>query len=251
MYMRFVQAHFKRESLWKIAMLYDSIIIPRLEKTDGCLHVCLMRNENHLDRGISMTIWESKEKMEAYVKSGLYTENLAEIKPYLTSSTEWRIQMSKDMKLEYEPINAEPIVQVFEPLAQTTGDISNMEKIYVSNIRLVTAKVQPGKMEDFAQIYRDEIMPALRKVKGCRFAYLVESKENENETISVTIWDSKKEADEYEKSGLFNEFVEKLKPSFSKLYQWKIESDEKEEERTLTSDDLAVEYYSIITGKCF
>ena len=251
MYMRLVQAKFKSEALPKIRQIYDEKIIPLLQKTEGCLYVSVIKSELHPDEGMSITLWKSQAHAEAYEKSGLYRKNLNEIKPHLSDASEWKIQLSKDMKLEYQPVSVEPMVKTYASLAQNDEKILPQEKIHLTNIRFVFAKVQPGKREEFRNIYSNEIIPALRSVKGCRYAYLTESTEDRNEIISVTIWDSKMDADEYEKSGLFDEFVGKLKHTFSELYQWKVAHEKETGKKTVTSEDLTVEYYSIITGKSF
>jgi len=41
----------------------------------------------------------------------------------------------------------------------------------------------------------------LQETIGCRYAYLIESMQQNNELISVTIWDKLEDAQNYEKSG--------------------------------------------------
>ena len=81
MYLRLVQARFKGDSLSDIRRAYEEIIIPRLEKTAGCLSVCLLKGEGDEDEGISMTLWDSQSHAESYERRGVYQELLGEVFP--------------------------------------------------------------------------------------------------------------------------------------------------------------------------
>jgi hypothetical protein len=55
----------------------------------------------------------------------------------------------------------------------------------------------------------------------------------------------------YEQSGPFNSFIDKTKHTFSELYQWKIALENDQTGHIVTSDDPALKYYSMVTGKSF
>ena len=97
MYMRIVQAKYKPDFLPEIKEIYDNKIIPRLKITEGCLGVCVIISTIKNDEGISMTLWDSQANAEAYEQSGLYHELLGMVKPFLEDSSEWKIQLSKDL----------------------------------------------------------------------------------------------------------------------------------------------------------
>ena len=125
------------------------------------------------------------------------------------------------------------------------------EKAKAMYLRLVSLKVKPDKIEEFRQIYITESVPTLRSVEGCRFAYLIESTDEKSEFISVTLWNSRKDADNYEKSGLFEKLLNKHKHTFENLFQWKMYLDRNESKKAVTSEDMTVTGYSILTGKRF
>ena len=251
MYMRLVHLKIKSETLSKFRQHYDEKIIPRLKKMPGILYAGLMQSEHHQDECISMTLWDSQTHTENYENSGLYEELLQGVQPYLSDSLLGKIQLSKELKLEYQPVQEEPIVKSYAFLAKKDSKILAQEKTHLTYLRIVSVKIKPGKMKEFMQIYKEEIIPTLRAVKGCRCAYLTESIEEKNEAISVTMWDSKEDADDYERSGLFDELTEKLKHTFAELYQWKMALEKEGIRQAVTSEDLDVKYYSIITGKSF
>jgi heme-degrading monooxygenase HmoA len=69
--------------------------------------------------------------------------------------------------------------------------------------------------------------------------------------ISVTIWNSKEDADKYERSGLFEELIEKVKHTFSELFQWKMALEKDVQGRINTSGDLKVAHYNMVMGRRF
>lgn len=251
MFMRVVQANIDHEKLGGFRKHYDDAVLPELQKVSGCLCASLMQNDHHHDEFISMTLWDEQKHAEAYEQSGLFQKLLAESKPFLEDSSEWKIRLTKDFTLEYQPVEEEPIVKSFTVIEHNNSNICAKQESQLMYMRIVSVKIEPGKLEEFKQLYRDEIIPALRGVKGCRYAYLTESIKEGDDVFSVTIWDSKNAAENYERSELFDELKEKVKHTFSELYQWKMTL-EKDPRRILaTSDDLKVNYYSIVTGKSF
>ena len=112
MFMRFVQANYKPDYLQNLQQKYDDIIIPKLQNTAGCLCACLVKNEEHQE-SISITLWNSQINAEAYEKSGSFAELFTKVKPFLEDSSEWKIQLSDDFQLEYQPVSDEPVVKAF------------------------------------------------------------------------------------------------------------------------------------------
>jgi quinol monooxygenase YgiN len=110
--------------------------------------------------------------------------------------------------------------------------------------------IQPGKFEEFQEIYRKEILPVLEKTEGCRYTYLTGSSENMNEAISITIWNNRESAERYEKE-TFAKLLEKVQPTLSNLYQWKMSLEQDENWQVKTSDDISVKYYNVVSGMGF
>ena len=251
MFMRIVHAKYKPELLTEIQKIFDNKIIPRLQKTEGCLCVCLIKSEIQRDEGVSMSLWDTQDHAEAYEKSGLYQEFLEELKPFLNNSSEWKIQLSKDLVLKYQSEEEEPVIKSYTSVLQENKKIPVWDKNHFMHVRIVSVKIQKGKIEEFKQIYNQEVIPALHKVEGFLYAYMTESHDEKDTILSVTIWNKKEDADEYEKSGMFNRITEKLKHTFSDLYQWKMKLEMESGRKVATSEDLTVKHYSIVTGKSF
>lgn len=251
MFMRVVQMKINPDKLGGFRRHYDEKILPELQKVPGCLCASLMQSDHHPDEFVSMTLWDKQNHAESYEQGGLFQKLLAESRPFLNDSSEWKIQLTKDFTLEYQPVAEEPIVKSFRVVEQKNSDVCAAEEAQLMYMRIVSVIIKPEKLDEFKQLYRDEIIPALRAVKGCRYAYLSESIKEANEVFSVTIWDSKNDAENYESSGLFDELKEKVKHTFSELYQWKMALEKESSKILTTSDDLKVDYYSIVAGRSF
>ena len=85
---------------------------------------------------------------------------------------------------------------------------------------------------------------------GCLYTYLTQGVQ-EDEILSVTLWNSKADADAYERSGRLDELTQLLEPMFSSLLQWKMSLDPSRQASVATSDDLTVEGYHVVTGEAF
>ena len=103
----------------------------------------------------------------------------------------------------------------------------------------------------FQQIFSKEIVPVLQRTSGCRYIYLTESMQEDDEVVSITVWDSKHDADVYEQSGLFEDLVQKVKHTFSHVYQWKMQLEKKNPGKIKTSEDMKIEYYGLVSGRRF
>jgi heme-degrading monooxygenase HmoA len=249
MYLRLIQSKFKSEYLSIIRQVYDTKIIPELMKMPGCLCVCLVKSDFHQDEGISLSLWDSQEHAEAYAKSGQYEKYLMEIKPYLSDSSEWKIQLSDDFTIEYQPVQEEPVLKAYTAIAQGHKKIPLKEDVSLMCVRILSLKVQTGKMDEFNKIYRENILPALNKVKGCRYAFVTGNAEDKNEALSVTIWDSKQDAIQFETNGTFDRFINQVRHTLSELLQWKMGLEKESSQKVVTSDDMSVKYYKMVTGK--
>jgi len=247
--MRLLKIQVKSDKTDILRSFYDAIVINELQKIEGCLFASLLQSNNESKEWISLTLWDSKNNADAYQKSGLYQRLLDQAKPFLEESSEWKVQLSENLELEYLPDEEESdleqfTVSVHERTKQ--GLFKQHSKMYV---RIVSHILQKNKIGEFRDIYQDSIIPALRYTEGCCYAYLIESMRQDNEVISVTIWNTKEDAQNYEKSGKFDELVNKLRPTFSQFYQWKMALDDNTENKVRTSDDLKIKDYQVVTGK--
>jgi len=251
MFLRLVQVKIRPDTSARIPKLYAERIMQPLRKTTGCLFAGLIQSVGSSGEAFSMTLWDTAEHAEAYERSGLFRELLKAAEPYIFDSSEWKIQLSEDLKLEYAPVGEEAVVRSYRVAAASDDrppDAADADRLYV---RLLSIKLQPGKREEFVKIYNSEILPALGTVKDCRYAFLTEGIGDESGVVSLTIWNNKEAADAYESGGLFAGLMDKIRHTLSGLYRWKMAVETSSDLKVHTSDDVQVTGYNVVKGETF
>jgi len=251
MFMRLVQVKVRPESASQIPAFYAEKIVPALQQTPGCLYASLIKSVSRPDEAISMTLWDTMEHAESYEKGGLFQRLLNEIGEYLSDTSEWKIQLSKDFTLEYSPVPEEPVIKSYRVATQLNEQAPLADSTLPLYVRIVSINLKPGMVEEFARLYNAEILPVLHNVQGCNYAFLTEGIQERNEVISVTIWASKDAADVYETSGLFRKLTRKVQHTFSELYQWKLAVEKRSNARVTSTEDLSVSGYNVVSGRIF
>ncbi len=251
MFMRLVQVRLKSETADQLPLLYAEKIIPTLQQIPGCLYASLIKSTQNAEEAISMTLWDSLDHAEAYEQGGTFQKLMNEVTPFLSDSSEWKIQLAKDFTWEYIPSHEEPVVKSYKVATSFLTPPSASEPDTPLYVRILSVRLKPGKLEEFAGLYNAEILPMLQKVQGCRYAFLTEGVEERNEIISVTIWDRKEASDVYEESGLFRKLTRKVQHTFSELYQWKLSVEKRSSVKVSSTEDLNVSGYNVVSGRRF
>jgi heme-degrading monooxygenase HmoA len=251
MFMRLLQLQLDPVHTNEFKDFYENVVFPQLQNMPGCLFAALIKSKPEQNEFISLTFWEEQEQADNYEKTGVFQKLFDQAKPFLSETAEWKMQLSEDMKLEYVQAAEEPNIKKYTVAAKNKED----DKLKIESsemfIRIVSLKVQEDKLDEFKKIYSNEIIPSLHSVKGCRHAFLTESVNELNEFISVTIWDKIESTDEYERSGKFEDHVNKIRHTLSQFYLWKMALEKNYSAKVTTTDDLKIERYDIISGKSF
>ena len=77
--------------------------------------------------------------------------------------------------------------------------------------RRVALKVKQEKLHEFLSVTRRDVGPGLAREKGLRRFFLIRSVDNMNEFVALTLWNSKRDADNYEKSGRYAKNLRKIR----------------------------------------
>jgi len=83
-------------------------------------------------------------------------------------------------------------------------------------VRLTFLNFLPEKAEEAKRTYNDEIVAVVKKQKGNLDCRLLEPVDKTDDYVSMTLWDSKADADAYHNSGVYKELVEKVRNDYSK-----------------------------------
>jgi quinol monooxygenase YgiN len=257
MYMRLVQMRVNPDKIFEFEKVYERVIIPTLQRTPGCAYAGLVHSLEDENDGISITLWSNQDEALAYERSGRYAQAVEAARPFFSDSSEWRVQLSVDLRPEFWPVAPEPVVKSYAAdVTALKGSGLPSGRAGSLYLRILTMKLKPSKAHEFVEIYHREIIPALRKVKGCLDAYLAEGVKGDNKVLSITIWSGLEHAKAYEATGEFDKLKQKVQHTFSNLALWKMALDEQplpgtqgSGKRTATSDDVVVRTYSVVTGK--
>ena len=251
MFLRLVQAKIKPEDASRLSDAYAQRIMPALERTKGCLFAGLAQSARQPEDIISLTLWTSREDASAYERSGKFMELLAIARPFFSESSEWRLHLTDDLRLEYGPVAHEPVVASYDDVPAHTSPEIPESKSSEYFVRIVFMVVHPGRRAEFVRLYTTQVVPGLQAVPGCRFMQLAQSMENADEFISFTVWDSRRDAEVYEESGQFAKLRGHLRPTLSSLYQWKMDQEIERGMQSHTSEDTTVRAYQFLVGKPF
>ncbi len=251
MFMRFVQLKLNPKNISEFKEFYENEVTQELKNTDGCLFAGLIKSEPNEQEFISLTFWQSLEHAENYESRGAYKKLLEKTKQFLSESAEWKVQLSENMELKYGPVEEEPVIEKFIVAVQNKKSDDLIIDSKNMFIRILSIRIENDKLDEFKKLYSDIIVPSLKGIASCRYMFLIESVNAENEFISATIWDSKEDADEYESSEKFRELTEKVQHTFSKLYLWKMSFEKEYGAKIQTSEDFKVQRYDFIVGKSF
>lgn len=99
-------------------------------------------------------------------------------------------------------------------------------------LRMVSVGIRAEHAVKIAEEYDRNVVTALRTQPGCSFASLLQNINDKRDCISLTIWNSKEDAAEYEHSGVFKRLVESLRAFYEESNEWELK----------LSDDLSIEY---------
>jgi len=244
MFLRIVRLRVREGQEAAFTSFYQERVIPAMAETDGCLYAGLLapwRGEGHQ----SLTIWESPEKAHAYEDRGLYHQLLAEATPYLSERTEWRVRLSRDPLETSDPSRREIAAEEYTVEADEGSEALESEG-RAPFVRIVDLRVDPDRLAEFVSIYTGEVIPALRSQKGCRGVFLAEGAENLSSMLSITFWNREEDAVRYEMGGEFERLTERLKTTFSPLYDWRVSLGGGTES---TASGLKVSSYQLVRGR--
>ena len=251
MYLRMVQAKVKPESVQQLRRFYEEKIIPMLSQMEGCVHASLLQSTARAEDCFSLSLWQQRQHADAYEKSGVFSKLLEQASQFFETSSDWNLHLTNDLTLQYDPVPERPTVTVFHLPTNHAATIFPRDRSTHVYIRIVTPQIRQGKMQEFKKIFTEDVLPKLRSAKGCLHAFLIQNVKHAEQVVSLTIWSDRQAADEYERSGLFATLTENLEHCFSEMYQWKRQLERESRSLIVTSEDLSVEGYHVLTGKSF
>ena len=63
--------------------------------------------------------------------------------------------------------------------------------------RVLSAKIKPGMWENYERYYNEKVVPPTQKMKGFRERRLLRSLDNPDEAISISVWETREDLENY------------------------------------------------------
>ncbi len=246
MFLRMVTHIIRAEESEKNAHVYAQSILSALRSTPGCVFASLLQNAGNAQECISLTIWNSRKESADYEESGLFLQLVDTLRPFFAESTEWKLELSKDLSLEYTPIKVEPTVERFDDSVAGSENISRLKaKPFAAHILALT--VQEDQSHTFETIFSTDIHPKYKMHKG--FIDLILVREHHKFHI-ISFWDET--VDIESSSGIYSisqllESIYKILPSY---VRWRV-SHETAAHTSASSEDLKATVYRCLTAEWF
>ncbi len=251
MFLRIVKAGIRRDKGPALESVYRDVLMPELEKTDGCLFAGLLQGVDSSQHYASLTLWESAGQIRDYNESGSFERNMAHIRSFLEETSEWSIQLSDEDTIEYVPVKQDPVIKSY-PVDSGGSNLPDYLEGNRRFMRMLSLKIKPGQEEEFKRIYRNDIQTTLKKTSGCRFSVLIDNTVKEREFLSLSIWDDPESVKLYEEQGEFINLLKKIRHTLTELYQRKMALDDKSKSRfSVTSEDAEISKFTLVAGKTF
>ncbi len=80
--------------------------------------------------------------------------------------------------------------------------------------RIVTVQIQPGRIDEVINVFRDSIKPASKQQKGNKGGYFLTNRET-GKAISIALWESEADMAAGESSGYLREQIAKVASAFA------------------------------------
>jgi quinol monooxygenase YgiN len=252
MFMRILKLNVDTKFIEEFKVFYEETVEPKLQAVDGCLFASLIKSKPDKDEFVSLTFWKTQQQAENYENSDVFKNLYEQAKKYFSEATdEWKIQLTENMEIQYTHPEDEPEITKYDVAVQNGKDNGLIKQDESMFFRIVSLKIQPGKMDEFKKLYSEVVIPSFKSAPGCRNAFLTQSINEESDFISISVWDNRESAVAHETSNEYSDMINKVKHTFSKFYLWKMSLEKERGSNFRTTDDMKIDHYDVVTGKSF
>src|SRR5437763_576023 len=141
MFLRLVQVHIKPEQLANAEQHYDELVIPALSKTRGSLYCSFLQSTQHAEMCMSLTLWDNRQHAEEYEAGGTFQRLMKSASPFFAATSEWRIHLSEDTNVEYEPVAEQPEVKAYNLAGSDVAKTFTQGAIGSLFVRIVSPQI--------------------------------------------------------------------------------------------------------------
>jgi heme-degrading monooxygenase HmoA len=244
MYLRFVRLLVREGAEAQFVAFYRERVIPALRATEGCRFAGLLTPWHGSEEHQSLTIWDSPEHSDAYERGPLFERLSRESAPMLSARAEWRVRLTRDPEETIDP--RQRVVPSTGYVIGDSGGAGMPESARSVFVRIVSVRIDPAQRQEFEELYRLEVIPALKERPGCLGVLLAEGGTQTNEILSLSLWEREEDAVRYEMSGEPERLTARLKATFSRIYDWGLTLGAERDARTAAPE---VTTYHLVQGQ--
>ena len=90
MFIRMTFVRFKPGTMPDVQALYNDVVIPKMKQQPGLRFVHFLEQVDDRNAGISITAWDTSQEAEAYERTGIYPQLLANFEKWYAAPPELR-----------------------------------------------------------------------------------------------------------------------------------------------------------------
>jgi heme-degrading monooxygenase HmoA len=246
MFLRMVTHIIRVEESEKNAETYARAVLTALRETQGCIFASLIQNIGNPQECISLTLWASRNESIAYEESGLYAHLVDSLRPYFLESTDWKLELSEDLSLEYLPTQTEPTVERFDESAPGPENMAKLRSNPFA-VHILSLSVQEDQLKTFESIFAAAIHSKYKLRKGFLDFMVVRQ---HRKFFVISFWDERVDLQSvsafYSIDGLL-ESIRNVLPSF---VRWQV-TQTRDVHRSASSEDVRSAVYRCLTAEWF
>jgi heme-degrading monooxygenase HmoA len=84
--------------------------------------------------------------------------------------------------------------------------------------RVLWGKVKPGMWDEYERYYNEKVVPPTQKMKGFRERRLLRSFDNPDEGVSISVWETREDLENYVRSIEHQTIVQEAEKLFASAY---------------------------------
>jgi heme-degrading monooxygenase HmoA len=176
--------------------LYREQIVPRTEESRGLKRRQLLQSMADPDEALSLTLWDSRENLQAYEQGEARASLLPELAPVWVDE---RWPKTFDVRAEVPP----------EGERWWASPRTNAVAA-----RFALGTVASNHWDEYEAFFRDSIAPTVGQLEGLIARQLFRNVEDRDEGVSISLWDSARAIMAYEES----EVLRTLRPGITELW---------------------------------
>ena len=179
-----------------MGLLRDSLY-PAFKQMEGFKGALLLTNPSTEKVG-GITLWEAESDVPHVTETAVETSGRPTRRFFEANPLE---------QLATIPLAGQPEREIYEVRIQVVASAGG-DPVHA---KVLTAQVQPGKLDEVISISQDSVVPALKQQKGFK-SYLVLTQESAGKELAITLWETEADGRNWEIDSRNQELAARIMP---------------------------------------